>query len=308
MRKMLVRASAVIGASVLLAALVGLPGATAKGGAKCFGKPATIVSNRAHINGTSHADVIVGGAKANTINGKGGADLICAGGGADTVNAGGGNDKVKGGPGSDGSMFCATSLGLYGGGGNDTVLGGGGDNCIWGGAGNDKLLGGGGNDTIYPGTGSDSVDGGSNGNPLTGGGLGDTAAFIHLPAGVNASLTTGKATSGGDTDTLKNIENLGGSRFDDTLVGNANGGTTPNGLEGGPGNDTLDGGGGFIEIAAFLVSQGAETVTLGNGSSAGTATGGEGNDTLTNITAVVGSSFNDTITRNNRGTLGPFFV
>jgi len=143
------------------------------------------------------------------------------------------------------------------------------------------------------------MNGGANGNPLTTNALGDTASFIDLPAAVEANVTTGKATSGSDTDTLTNVENLFGSQFNDTLTGNASAGATPNGLEGWLGDDTLKGNGGFVEIAAYLFAPAAVTVTMGSGNSNGSSSGGEGNDTLIGITGIAGSNFNDTLTGGN---------
>src|SRR5205807_2494143 len=69
---------------------------------------------------------------------------------------------------------------------------------------------------------------------------------------------------------------------------------------GGLGDDTLNGGGGLIEIAAYLLAPAGVTVNMGiPGQQNGSATGGEGNDTLMNITGVAGSNFDDTITGGN---------
>jgi Ca2+-binding RTX toxin-like protein len=217
---------------------------------------------------------------------------------------------IKGGDSNDGTLECLnqsfqpTSF-LKGGGGNDKVYGGGGDDCLSGGPGNDKLFGQAGNDIMFADPGTDTLNGGGNGNPLKDPTqLGDTASFVFLASAVTANLTTGHATSTtGGTDTLTDVENLFGTALADTLTGNSasalpNG--PVNGLEGGPGADTIDGNGGAFEIGAYLLAPSAVTVTSSGPGTlkglAGTSSGGEGSDTLDNLTGVAGSNFDDTLT------------
>ena len=125
-------------------------------------------------------------------------------------------------------------LPVYGGGANDVLTGGNGDDSIFGNGGNDKLFGLDGNDVINGGTGNDTIDGGS-GN--------DTASYFDATVGVrvNLSLTGSQNTgSAGGFDKLISIENLIGSAFTDTLIGN----DADNVLTGLAGNDKLDGRGG----------------------------------------------------------------
>ena len=299
MRKAFSRIMLVTSAFLLVGSLVAQPGANAAV-PKCFGKKATIISNAKTVNGTKKADVIVGGGSGQTINGGGGNDLICAKGGPDGVNGGAGADKIDGGGGNDGTLLCNGAKFLDGGGGNDTVKGGKGNNCLKGGAGNDTLNGGPADDFLVGGTGSDKLNGGTNGNPLTSNALGDTANFVDLAAAVDANLTTGQAASGSDTDTMTGVENLFGTTFDDTLTANSGAGTTPNGMEGFLGDDTLDGNGAFVALAVYLFSPASVTVTMaGPGNSPGSSSGGEGADTLKSITGVVGSNHDDNITGGN---------
>ena len=106
---------------------------------------------------------------------------------------------------------------------NDFLLGNSDDNILMGGAGDDWLLGRGGADD------------------LMGGDDNDFALYATSPTGVTVNLTTGSG-SGGDAagDSLSEIENLAGSSFNDTLIGDGN----DNQLLGGVGNDTLQGAGG----------------------------------------------------------------
>ena len=65
-------------------------------------------------------------------------------------------------------------------------------------------------------------------------------------------------------------------------------------LTGGEGNDILNGGDGS-DTASYLNSATAVTVNL----DAGTATGGDGNDTLASIENIIGSQFDDSLTGDN---------
>ncbi|MDC5030344.1 calcium-binding protein, partial [Acinetobacter baumannii] len=73
----------------------------------------------------------------------------------------------------------------------------------------------------------------------------DTVVYSNAKSAVtvNLSNTAAQATGGSGSDTLKNIENLTGSAYNDTLIGNTanntlNGGVGADRMEGGLGNDT----------------------------------------------------------------------
>ena len=167
-----------------------------------------------------------------------------------------------------------------GGVGDDHITGNIIDNELVGKAGDDTLLGGPGNDTLHGGPGGDVLDG------HTGS---DTADYFDSPARVTVNLHTGQA-GGGDAagDTLISIENLTGSRFQDTLIGAAN----DNILEGGPGADRLEGGPGR-DTAAYVTSDGRVEINLANGSISGGAAAG---DTFLSIENLTGSGHNDSLT------------
>jgi len=114
-----------------------------------------------------------------------------------------------------------TELSITGGTGNDTITGM---------AGVDHLYGGAGNDTLVGEVGADILDGGTGT---------DTAVYSASSAGVNVNLANAGAQSGGDAagDVLSNFENITGSAFNDTLIGDAG----ANVLTGGAGNDVLIG-------------------------------------------------------------------
>jgi Ca2+-binding RTX toxin-like protein len=141
---------------------------------------------------------------------------------------------------------------------------------------NDTLLGNGGNNILSGGGGTDSLNGGA--------GI-DTASYSSATAGVtvNLGLTTAQNTVGAGIDTLLNLENLTGSNFDDTLIGNT-------------GNNVLNGVGG-IDTVSYANAGGAVTVNLGLTTAQNTV--GAGTDTLVNVENLAGSNFNDTLTGNS---------
>jgi Ca2+-binding RTX toxin-like protein len=103
-------------------------------------------------------------------------------------------------------------------------------NSLTGNNGNNILLGGFGNDVLNGGEGDDFLDGGSGS---------DRASYAGATAGVQVNLgIAGVQTTGMGDDTLVAIENVSGSSYDDTLIGD----TLNNVLDGGSGLDMLIGG------------------------------------------------------------------
>jgi Ca2+-binding RTX toxin-like protein len=198
---------------------------------RCHGREATIIGTSADdvLHGTPVRDVIWGGPGNDTIYGSLGNDLICGGAGDDVVHGGRGNDEVFGGRGADR---------VFGDLGDDKVTGGPGSyDDVAGGLGIDTVNGGPGNyDLVHGDYGYDRMSGGP--------GKHDIASFATAVAGgkgtgIWASLRDHVARGDGH-DKLYEFEDLEGSAFRDTLIGNGG----PNEIDGGPGNDTLIGGGG----------------------------------------------------------------
>ena len=205
-----------------------------------------------NVTGSDFNDVLIGDNGVNVLRGGLGADTLIGLGGDDILwgGAGAGN-TLQGGAGNDWYVLEATdSVVEFVGEGTDTVeariaaytlgahienlnfVGIGGftgagnalNNVITGGAGDDVLRGRGGADTLI-------------------GGLGvDTADYSLAAAAMRAQLNTNASSMDGDggTDTFSGIENLTGSAFNDTLIGDNN----VNVLRGGLGADTLLGLGG----------------------------------------------------------------
>ena len=256
-------------------------------------------------------DTIYGNAGDDTIDAAAGTNIVDGGAGNDTITAGNGSDTLIGGAGNDT---------IVGGDGNDTITGGDGDDYMDAGLGTDtasystalaavtvnlslvgaqntvgagvdtllnveNLIGSNFNDTLIGNSGNNVLTGGGGNDSLNGGVGTDTASYSNATAGitVNLSLTTAQNTGGAGIDTLSNLENLTGSNFNDTLIGNV-------------GNNVLNGAGG-IDTVSYINATAGVTVNL----SLTTAqnTGGAGTDTLLNVENLTGSNFNDTLTGNS---------
>lgn len=155
--------------------------------------------------------------------------------------------------------------------GSDWIYGDGGNDFLQGGGGNDLLLGNDGDDTFVPGFGIDFVYGGF----LDGDSGNDTVSYALYGGAVQVDLTQGygylKSLGDADKDTLRGIENVGGSAYDDFLAGDGKanklyGNDGKDNLWGGQGNDSLYGG------------KGDDLLTGGAG--ADILDGGSGNDTV----------------------------
>ena len=166
----------------------------------------------------------------------------------DTVTGGSGDDVVRGGRGDDILRGDSGNDKVLGGQGNDIAYGGEGDDIVNGGAGNDQLFGGKGNDKMIDGAGDDYVDGDSgndlfiahNGNDTYIGGSGiDTLDFRRASESVEVSLFDKSASADGEK-VLDGIENVSGSRHDDSFDGDKRDNT----FVGRDGDDTFRGRGG----------------------------------------------------------------
>ncbi len=147
--------------------------------------------------------------------------------------------------------------------GNDTIYGLAGSDAIHGGDGNDFIFGGRGDDTMYGGEGGDNLTGGAGADEFHGGNGTDVANYNDAKLGIVVALD-GSVGSQGDAvdDTFIGVENVSGSRFDDTIIGNVEN----NSLFGGKGNDILRG------------LDGNDGLRGGEGGD--TMAGGAGNDTF----------------------------
>jgi Ca2+-binding RTX toxin-like protein len=160
-----------------------------------------------------------------------------------------------------------------------------------------------GDDPVTGGVGPDDVDGGD--------GF-DTLDYLSSTTGVTVDLEAGTG-SGGDAegDTVRNVERLVGSQFDDVLTAAATGShlygdvgmdrligrAGDDYLVGGAGADEISGGDGF-DTADYAGSDLGVTVDL----EAGTGLGGHAEgDSLSGIERVFGSTFDDVLTASDEG-------
>ena len=166
------------------------------------------------------------------------------------------------------------------------------------------------NDIIIGGFGADAIYGG-NGHRQ--------ASYVDSHAGVFVSLLSGTGSGGtAQGDTLDSIENLTGSSYDDTLVGDdlhnaiaglegadhLKGGGGDDRLYGQAGDDMLKGGGGEdilsgftgIDTAAYNQSAAGVNVYLTTGSGFG---GDAEGDYLDGIENLIGSSYKDQLWGDN---------
>ena len=225
------------------------------------------------LKGNDENNTIYGAKENDTIYGKAGEDVLYGGTHNDTLYGGAGNDILRG---EDGDDI------LYGGTGNDTLIGEAGDDKIYGDAGNDILKGGQGEDILRGGLGDDTLEGeGDNDtiydeegtDTIIGGSGSDTLIFTDYTQGTWLDLSqvsgTNARDSQGNAESIVGMENIIGTRFDDTFIGNAE----ANSINGGAGKDILEGKDGKDTITA---GKGDDTIfALGDGDS---INGGSGND------------------------------
>jgi Ca2+-binding RTX toxin-like protein len=172
--------------------------------------------------------------------------------------------------------------------GPDSLAGGAGADQIFGFSDNDTLRGLGGNDTLHGGDGTDYLSGGAGADSLVGGDNGDYAVYSAASGALGVDLgnpanNTGEAAG----DSYWSIEKIIGGAFNDTLVGNSE----DNGLRGGPGADSLDGGAG-LDIASYWDATTGVLADLGNPAN---NTGEAAGDRYVSIEWLMGGDFDDTL-------------
>lgn len=110
--------------------------------------------------------------------------------------------------------------------GDDVIRGGGGPDDIEGGGGDDALYGDDANDVLCGGRGNDRIDGGANKQDNETFDFGGDELIVWCRAGgeqqftVTADLSTGTAEGTHGSDTLVDLEDIRGSPYADTLIGN----------------------------------------------------------------------------------------
>jgi Ca2+-binding RTX toxin-like protein len=269
-----------------------------------------------NILGSSFDDRLRGDSGSNLIDGAEGDDILSGGSGNDTLIGGIGVDILNGEAGFDTLSYQNAEVGItiFLGGrqfnagealrdtysGFEAIIGSGfadilgGDdqaNELRGNGGNDFLIGAGASDTLIGGNGNDVLSGGDDQDRLEGNDGVDVAYYRDSKSGVSAGLARGGYAGEAFGDSFFEIENIWGSRFDDVLAGDNNGGQ----VYGFEGNDNLSGLGGDD---FFYGGTGSDTIVGGTGADSafflswndhvnqfGTPEPYEGGDTFTDFTS-----------------------
>ncbi|MBY0541063.1 MAG: hypothetical protein K2P52_06600, partial [Campylobacterales bacterium] len=165
-------------------------------------------------------------------------------------------------------------------------------NTLYGMAGNDIIKGMGGNNSLYGGSGNDTIYSGKNDDFIDGGTGVDTVSYEDINTG-GVTVYLGKEnipqnTINAGNDTLKNIQNLIGTVFNDTLGASLTEVNTLNGLGG---NDTAD----YSVLLKAISDAGVIANLLLGTASKGLST----DDTLISIENLIGTDGKDTLIGNN---------
>jgi Ca2+-binding RTX toxin-like protein len=209
---------------------------------------------------------------------------------------------------------------IYGTSADETVKGTAGADRLGGLDGNDKLVGNRGKDVLYGGDGNDRLVGGKGTDELFGGRGSDVYVISDITDKVFEYAGQGKDTvlSWVDYTLTVNVENLTlkgrnsisgtGNSLDNLIVGNDQNNT----LSGLAGDDTIKGKGGDDQISggsgddALIGGAGFDYADYANAAASvdvnlltGTATGGDGIDTLSELEGIIGSEFSDTLRGDN---------
>jgi len=279
----------------------------------------------ADIPGTPGDDDLIGTNDPDNIFGFEGSDFIAGQGGDDTIDAGEGDDSATGGQGNDTIDMGAGNDQGVGNIGNDVIFGGDGNDNLFGELSGETEIGITGDDQLFGGAGNDFMRGGLGNDYMDGGAGSDRASYFSIPGAVRVDLRiqgVPQNTLAGGFDTLVNVENVAGSQFADTLIGNNNanwmwshGGADD--LRGNAGDDTFwipDGdsavvrGGQGVDVISFrgrvtLPGEEPDTAGVSFTISAGAQDIGRGEVTVVSIEGAEGSEYDDTIGGNGQDNL-----
>ncbi len=251
-----------------------------------------------NLTGSDHDDILIGKDGLNILLGGGGNDILIGRGDADTLDGGDGIDTASYRYASSGVTVTLTVRD-----GTGALLSGRGEGKA-GEADGDVLT------SIENLTGSEYSDtftgaAGVQANVFDGRGGIDTVSYQQSSEGVvavlNPALLLAPLTQTNDAagDSFIDIENLTGTQFNDTLVGNAG----INALSGGAGNDVLEGlggadsffGGEGTDTLSYANSQSAVVSSLTTGLTGVTQSGDALGDSYDSIENMVGTGYSDTL-------------
>ena len=259
------------------------------------------VLNVENVVGSAQNDVIAGDAQANLLVGGAGDDQLTGSGGIDTLTGGTGTDTADYSAASSAvTVNLAATVATNDGDGASDILSA--IENVTGSDGNDDLTGDFQNNRLDGGAGDDVLRGAAGQDVLVGGTGINTADYSATSSGVDVNLTAGQASmdGNGSVDTLLQIQNVKGSVYDDSLIGDAEdnlleGGNRDDILEGRAGDDVLDGGAGEDTVD---YRQAVSSVVVNLASNTASDDGEGGVDTLNLVENVIGSAGADSITGN----------
>lgn len=256
------------------------------------GDGADIVNGFERVEGSSHADHLIGNDGDNRLTGFDGADLLDGRAGSDEIFGGGNGD------GGDTITYASGPLGVV----VDLKKGAArsGDEVdrlasienVVGSPGKDRLLGDDLANSLIGLQGDDFFDGRGGPDAMGGGAGSDTVSYAGASARVQVDLAAGTGAVGsGQADALGGIENFNGSQVRDTVFGTAganrlvgNGGNDE--LSGRAGGDTLKGRGGndslFGQKGDDILIGGDGNDMLNGGTGRDVCRAGSGTDTIRN--------------------------
>ncbi len=241
-------------------------------------------------------------------------NVLISGAGDDFLEGGQGADELKGGDGIDTVSYATSQTGVTVDLDAGTGIGGDAEGDVLqaienvnGSSFDDHLTGDLHDNILVGGEGDDYFSGGAGADILSGGAGSDTASYQNSALGVEVDLSIGTGLYGDAAgDTLNSIERLHGSAQNDTFTGSdgddvlygyagndqIQAGDGDDVLRGGEGADVLAGGAGYDHLE-YVDSDAAITIDL----STGVGTGGHAEgDTFSDIEAVTGSAYADTLT------------
>ncbi len=255
-----------------------------------------------NAQGSSDANVILGGAGADVIDGGGGTDTVRAGAGDDTVSVWGSESLIEGGAGNNTLVLrsaltvdlsaadvtvadaalvrdfdnvnasqVASAITITGNANANRIVGGAGADRIDGAGGADIVDAGAGNDTVTYRADAFSIDGGTGNNTLVVAGA-STLTMVNFTAGFGVDQTVGDAVE------VTNFSNVDARTATNGLA--VIGSSSTNMISTGSGNDTIQGGGGLDVIDAG----GGDDIVDYHGSESA-IDGGSGSNTLRLLTA-----------------------
>ena len=259
----------------------------------------SIVGGDTPSGATQGNDSLVGTLGNDTIDGLGGNDTIDGGAGNDSLDGGAGYDVVDYAQEKSGVVVnLQTQRATDGAAGQDTLVG---FEEVQGSGFNDELTG---STHLYAerfegGAGNDTIDGGAITDTLTMDNR-NSMSYVRASGPVTVDLAAGTSLGAAGNDVLRNINVVFGSASADVLKG-SNQDAVAEFLEGGAGDDTIDGQGGYFDIAVFSTATSGVFASLATGIATGSNTG---TDTLRNIEGLFGSQFADVLTGGSSPSLG----